>query len=415
MNEYILSNGIKLICGRRENDITSFCIGFNAGALEENGFNYGVAHAVEHMVFKGTTNRTEREINRDMDEVFGFNNAMTNYPYVIYYGTVNSADFEKAFKIYSDVVINPTFPEEGFMEEIRVIREELRDWREDPNQRCEDILLSKAFSERRIKELIIGCKESIDRINIEELRRFYFKYYNPGNCVVTVITSLEPDYIYNEVNGTFGQWNREGSNIEKVLYENNKPGVFIQEGNIEGAKVQFCYKIDHLSWRELRALYYFNIVFGEGTSSILYDGVRTENALAYEVGSSIKNERGIKLFSINVSTSKEKVKQAIEIVQKCVEKSKLYEWDKNANLDKIEKRLSLRENLSMEKSIELCKKLTTYHLMYGDYKFAFESHWKYEISADEIKKVIEKVFIDPSIQIFTSDKGVIGTWKESGC
>jgi predicted Zn-dependent peptidase len=117
--------------------------------LEEEGFNLGTAHAVEHMVFKGTARRSERQINDEMDSYFGFNNAMTNYPYAIYYGTVSSEDFDKGFELFSDILMNPLFPFEGFDEEIRVILEELRDWKEDPTQRCEDILFSNCFSLRK--------------------------------------------------------------------------------------------------------------------------------------------------------------------------------------------------------------------------------------------------------------------------
>lgn len=98
MRHYKLKNGIDIQYIKREGNISSFCIGFNAGALVEKENEYGLAHVVEHMVFKGTQNRTEEEINKLCDETFGFHNAMTNYPYVIYYGTTLSCDFKKGLK-----------------------------------------------------------------------------------------------------------------------------------------------------------------------------------------------------------------------------------------------------------------------------------------------------------------------------
>jgi predicted Zn-dependent peptidase len=233
--------------------------------------------------------------------------------------------------------------------------------------------------------------------------------------VVTVVTSLELDYIYEIINKAFGHWTREMEPLLEAEYEKNKPGIFFNRGNIEGAKLQFCYRIEDLDWRELEALKYFNIIFGEGTSSILYDEVRTEKALAYEVGSHIKNERGIKLFSINISTSKDNISEAIKSVENCIEKVKDYNWEDADNILKIKKRLALKESLALEKSIELCKRIATTQLMFGDYKHSLESYNNYDISCNDIKKTIEKVFKNPSIQIFSSGEGVVGAWKDDGC
>ncbi|WP_163193333.1 M16 family metallopeptidase [Clostridium thermarum] len=402
MKEYILDNGIKLICEKRNSTLTSFCIGFNAGALEETGFNPGAAHAVEHMVFKATSSKTEKEINIAMDEVFGFNNAMTNYPYVIYYGTLMSEDFIRGFHIYSDILLNPTFPEDGFYEEMKVIREELRDWREDPTQTCEDMLLKNAYSQRRIKELIIGNEESIGRITLKELKEFYNRFYCSNNCVISVVTSLDLVFIYETVNESFGKWKREMSLQQDLVYEKNKPGIFFNEGNVQGAKLQFCYGIEDLTWKEIMALHYFNIIFGEGTSSILYDVVRTEKALAYEVGSAIKNERGIKLFSINISTSRENINAAIKSVEDCIIRARNYNWEEEGCIYKIQKRLALKNSLALERSIEWCKKVTTCQLMYGDYRYAFSHETNYNISSKDIRTVIDRVLKNPSIQILSS-------------
>ncbi len=131
MEKIIFKNGIKLLYKKAENNLTSFTIGFNAGANREENSELGIAHVVEHMLFKGTSSRTEYEINKLCDETFGFCNAMTNYPYVVYYGTTLDEDFEKGFEIYSDILLNPSFPLNGFKEEIEVICEELKEWKDD--------------------------------------------------------------------------------------------------------------------------------------------------------------------------------------------------------------------------------------------------------------------------------------------
>ena len=133
MEEYILENKLKLIYKHTESELTSICISIDAGAGVETE-KYGIAHATEHMVYKGTKNRTEKEINEELSNLFGFNNAMTNFPYVIYYGTLLGEDLKKGVDLLSDIVLNPSFNEVGFKEEMDVIKEELKEWDEELEQ-----------------------------------------------------------------------------------------------------------------------------------------------------------------------------------------------------------------------------------------------------------------------------------------
>ena len=164
--EVLLNNGIKLIYKKTMSKLTSLSISVDAGACKEKML-MGLAHATEHMVYKGTKKRSENEINKELSSIFGFQNAMTNYPYVIYYGTMLGEDFENAIELFSDIIINPTFKEEGFKEEMDVIKEELREWDEELEQFCEDKLFLNSFEKRRIKYPIIGRMDDLEKITLK--------------------------------------------------------------------------------------------------------------------------------------------------------------------------------------------------------------------------------------------------------
>jgi predicted Zn-dependent peptidase len=402
MIKHVLNNGLKLIYEYKPGNLTSFCIGFEAGALMEQGYELGTAHVVEHMLFKGTKTRSEYEINKLCDEIFGFNNAMTNYPYCIYYGTTLSEDFFKGFQLYSDIILNASFPEAGFKEEMAVIGEELKEWKDDINQYCEDELLYNAFESRRIKNLIIGNEESIKAITLEDIKRFYNEYYAPENCVISITSSLDFNYILETVDNVFGLWNRNYIKKELKLYESNGEGAFItiREG-INGAKIQYIYSIHELNERELKALALFNLSFGEGTSSLLFDEVRTKNGLVYEIGSSIKNEKGIKLFSINLGTSIGNIDIALKLIESIIEKIKQQKNFFNAKtIASSSRMLKLKRELKVEKSIVLCKELCVYELMFDSaYLFLKETEDLESITNEEILTVVNKVLSKPSIQL----------------
>lgn len=403
-----LNNGIKLIYKNVTGNITSFTIGFEAGACMEEENEIGVAHALEHMVFKGTNTQSEFQINTKLDELFGFNNAMTNYPYVIYYGTTHREDFEKGIQVYSDILLNPAFPSDSYDEEINIICEELKDWKDDPYQFCEDCMLANAFAKRRIKELIIGSEPQVRNITIEDLKKFYKRYYTSQNCVISVVTSLDYQQVKNIIINYLGDMRNSNIIKKKVEYEKNKQGFFVhKKSDLNGTKIQFCSDIHDLSRREVLALKLFNIGFGEGTSSVLYDTIRTQNALAYEVGSNVKSEKGIMLFDIMMGCSDENGEKAAELILQCIEKVKEYEYFKNLfSIDytkRLKKSFKLKQELKLEKSIVLSNSLNIYEIMYGDCRFLYEDMKLIdEISPDEMFNTISKALNNPTIQMLTS-------------
>ncbi|MBZ9688128.1 insulinase family protein [Clostridium estertheticum] len=419
MEKVTFKNGVKLLYKSAENNLTSFTIGFNAGANREGNSELGIAHVVEHMLFKGTNSRTEYQINKLCDETFGFCNAMTNYPYAVYYGTTLDEDFEKGFEIYSDILLNPTFPVEGFKEEIDVISAELKEWKDDSNQFCEDSMLYNGFNVRRIKNLIIGTEESIRSITVDRIKNFYCKYYAPDNCVVSVISSMSFKCVSDIVEKYLCNFNKKSFNTELVkedehiedaqqyIYENNNPGTYFQyRDDLQGAKIQYCFPIHNLNDREISALKLFSLVFGEGTSSILYDEIRTKRGLVYDISSKIKNETGIKLFTITLGTSFENVHNTIEIINNQIEEvKKLKGHFEKASVLKLCKSYKLRRMLALERSIQTSMNLCVYEVMYGDGSVIFSEFKGMEnISEVEIMEVVNRVLVNATIQVLMPSK-----------
>ena len=377
MEEYILKNNLKLIYKHTDSELSSICIALDAGAGVETE-NYGVAHATEHMVYKGTKNRTEKQINEDLSNIFGFNNAMTNYPYVIYYGTLLKDDLKKGVELLSDIVLNPTFAEDGFKEEMDVIKEELKEWDEELEQYCEDKLFLNSFSDRRIKYPIIGTKESLDSMTLNDIKEFYKKHYFPENTSIVIISSVEFNKVKEIVCKYFGEWKslyrqkeqRDKLNSVNIEYELPKAEVYSnkREG-IKTCKVEIICPINTLNEKEMKCLRIFNQHFGEGINSILYDTLRTQNGLIYDVISKISNENYIKLYKITFSTGKENINKAIALVKDCIENLHLSKLQVNKNqIEQLIKNFKLKRLFREEQSIILAKELATYDCMFDDYK-----------------------------------------------
>ena len=102
---------------------------------------------------------------------------------------------KKGVELLSDIVINPSFNDEGFKEEMDVIKEELKEWDEELEQYCEDKLFFNSFNNRRIKYPIIGTEESLESITLNDIREFYSKYYFPENTSIVIISSVSFDKV----------------------------------------------------------------------------------------------------------------------------------------------------------------------------------------------------------------------------
>ncbi|RQN12756.1 insulinase family protein [Clostridium butyricum] len=404
MKEIILDNNLKLIYKHSESELTSICISLNAGAGIEVE-KMGVAHAVEHMVYKGTKTKSESQINEQLSSIFGFQNAMTNYPYVIYYGTLLNEDLNSGVELFSDIILNPEFDEKGFKEEMEVIKEELDEWDEEIEQFCEDKLFYNIFNKRRIKNPIIGTKESLDNLTVTDLKRFYEENYFPENTSISVITSIDFNSVKEIIDKYFGMWkskvisrNSYVNNIEYEKIDASKIQITKRQG-IKNAKVQMVFPLDKLNFKELNAFRLFNQYFGEGVNSVLFDALRTKNSLVYDVITRISNENYIKMYKITFTTSKENVNKAVELVMNLIKEIN-FKVELEIKLDSLIKSYKLKRLFREEQSIILAKELATYDTMFGDYNIYENELRKIEgITETDILNSAKKVLKNSAVQV----------------
>lgn len=405
MNEYILENGLKIVYKNTTSQLTSISISIDAGAGMD-GECLGLAHATEHMIYKGTKKRSESEINKALSNIFGFQNAMTNYPYVIYYGTLLSEDFEEGLEIFSDIIINPTFKENGFKEEMDVIKEELKEWDEEVEQYCEDQLFLNTFKERRIKYPIIGTEESLKSITLEGIKSFHKKNYYPGNVTIAVVSLLNFEDVKEIIGNHFGSFNNRSDEVEKKeVYENTKEETFIsyREG-LNTCKVEMIFSIHSLNSDEIKALRIFNELFGEGVNSILYNSLRTEKGLVYDVITKIAYEKHIKLYKISFSTAEANLDETLKLVNRSIEEFNNLEQSIGKNeIKQAIKTLKLKRLFREEQSIVLAKELSTYSTMFNDYKvYSDEFDDLDEITGEFIFKTARNILKNSSIGIVSN-------------
>jgi len=186
------------------------------------------------------------------------------------------------------------------------------------------------------------------------------------------------------------------------LYENPKDGVFIEENlSINGCKVQYIFPIHNLNEREVTLLQLFNEYFVGGTSSLLYDEIRTKRGLVYDIQGKVKGEKGIKLYTITLSTSKENINLVREIIKENIDKVKALKGIFTEDFfKKYIKSQNLKRMLALEKSIVLSMHLAVYEIMHSGGELLLNEFYNLSnCTEEEILSVINKVFIKETLGI----------------
>ncbi|MGL5067595.1 MAG: M16 family metallopeptidase [Sarcina sp.] len=401
MKKEIFDNGVTFLYKYKEGVHISFCIGLEAGANRESEDNIGVAHTLEHILFKGTKKYDEMHINKKLDDLFAMNNAMTNFPYVIFYGVSSKEDFKEGFNLYSDIVLEPSFTDIGFDEELSVIKEESREWSEDLEQYCEDLLLEKAFKTDRLSKTIIGSEKNIANITMDKLKGFYDKFYVSENMTVSFVGSLSYEEAREVIYDRFGIIPRKSVREVELNREKLDSGIYKEfKVKSDSSKIQVIYDISNLSLKEITLLRVFNMYFGEGVSSVLYDEIRTKRGLAYEVYSEVKWEKTISLFKIVINTSKEHKNEALKAISDIEESlSRVINKLSMSEVKKLLKRYKLKLSLDIERGIVLANRSTIYNVMFKEYNYIEKELEFDDINIDEFKGLVLSVFKDKALMI----------------
>ncbi len=195
----IFKNGMKLLGIPTKSNIVSIGIYVNIGSRYESKNNHGVAHFLEHMMFKGTKNISGKELSLKLDSVGAVYNAGTSYEYTYYYIYGHKNDINLFIDLIFDLYFNPKFDDDDIKKERQVVLEELQMSNDSISNIIYDILHKKTFSNSNLSRNILGTQSSIKSLTKEKLKDFRNKYYVPNNSLVVISGGFEPNKIYSKI------------------------------------------------------------------------------------------------------------------------------------------------------------------------------------------------------------------------
>ncbi len=382
-NKTILENGIKILSYSTPT-VRSISLGIwiGVGSQNEENSNSGISHFIEHMVFKGTKNRSAYEIANSLESIGGYLNAFTSKEHTCYYARFLNSHLPIAFDVLADLVLNPTFDSEEIEKEKGVVLEELKNMEDDPGDLIQDYFDEAIYPTHPLGRSIIGTKESIKVLAKEDLNKYKNKNYIPSNIIITAAGNLNHDEVVNLVKKYFSKLN----STKKIQTISNsfkyKPLIKTYIKPIQQTHVIFG-RDAFSAQSDLRYTgYILSTLLGGGMSSRLFQKVREKNGYAYNIYSFLSCLKSSGTFGVYLACDFSKKDKAIDLIKNEFELI-LKNGLTKTEVKRAKEHLKGSTVLSLESASNQMMRLGTSEL-----------YFKKQFSVEEVLSKVESISID---------------------
>ena len=216
MYEYhTLNNGIKIILSHTPSRVTYSGVYINVGSRDERGNDEGMAHFIEHSLFKGTEHRRAYHIQNRIDGVGGELNAFTTKEETCVYASSLSEHLERCLELFSDILFHSTFPLDEIAREKDVVLEEINSYNDTPSELIYDQYEELAYEGHPLAHNILGSKRNVKRFTPESIRNFMRSNYTPSRMVLTVSGNVKFDKLVRLCEKYFGHYENHPSAVDR--------------------------------------------------------------------------------------------------------------------------------------------------------------------------------------------------------
>ncbi|MGE5612766.1 MAG: M16 family metallopeptidase, partial [Bacillota bacterium] len=321
-NKFTLGNGIRIVCERIPH-VRSVSLGVwvKAGVRCESRQNNGISHFIEHMLFKGTKNRSAAEIAGSIDNIGGQLNAFTGKECTCYHARVLDEHIEIAIDVLSDMLHNSLFAEKDISLEKKVIIEEISMYEDNPEELVHDILTESVWAGCSIGYPILGTRKSIRKINKDKVLNYFHEKYVPCNTVISVAGNFDEIKLKELLEKYFGQkpqgqdTEQEPDSMPEPEQVDFKPVTSVKEKETE--QVHLCIGFEGVKNGDddIYTLLAINNILGGSMSSRLFQKIREKKGLVYSIYSypTAYNDAG--LFTIYAGMKPENLGIVLKLIQ----------------------------------------------------------------------------------------------------
>ncbi len=406
----VLDNGLRIIShhmpGRHS---VSLGIWIKVGGRYENESNKGVAHFLEHLLFKGTKNYSCRKLKESIEGVGGSFNGFTSEELTCYLVKMPGAYMKRALNILSDMVINPALPEAEIKKERAVILEELKMYRDLPQSYVYELLDELLWPKHPLGSPIIGTVDSVSSMVKKDLVKFKDEFYTASNMVISAAGDIDEERLKDAALKVFSRFPRKKENsFITVRQKQQGKGLKVFDKDTEQTHMALGFRSFKREHPLRHALSLLHIILGANMSSRLFNEIREKRGLAYEIGTAVKRFHDTGAFLVHAGIDNDKVDNAIPLILKELSRIKK-ELVAKGEFDRAKEFYMGQLKLGLEDTME--------HMLWiGESTAALNRAYSLDEIISEVQRVTRKDVCEAAKEVFKEENlqlSLIGPLKGS--
>lgn len=311
-----LANGLTIISEHLP-AVRSISLGvwIRTGTRFENRDNNGVAHFLEHMIFKGTRRRSPRKIVRDIESLGGQINAFTSKEQTCYHVEILDEHLPQAIDVLSDILCRSSFPEKEIDKERSVILDEIQSVEDTPDELAHEYFVEKLYPDNALGFPILGSKETVSAIQRDDVLSFYKSQYVAKNIVIAAAGNVDHEKLVKFVSKKF-QFEEGDAPEAPPIPDRFNHGEYFVEKPIHQAHICMGVPSYHFGHENKYDLMVMNAILGGGMGSRLFQNIRERHGIAYGIYSFFDFYFDSGLFGVYLGTDKKNIKNVFKLLAK---------------------------------------------------------------------------------------------------
>lgn len=314
---HTLPNGIRLIHKHTNNLVGHFGIVINTGSRDEDDSEHGMAHFIEHCIFKGTQKRRAYHILSRLEDVGGEMNAYTTKEETCIHASFLNEYYQRTLELISDIVFHSTFPETEIQKEKEVVLDEINSYKDSPSEQIYDEFEEMIFKNSNLGHGILGTEQSLKNFTAQNIKDFIIKNYNTNEIVLSSVGNIPFQKLIKLAETYFGDIVENNREFKRQPAINYIPETFQTHKNTFQAHCIIGTQAYGFNHKKRLGLYLLNnLLGGPGMNSRLNLSLREKRGYTYNIESNYTPYSDTGTFNIYFGTDQNNLEKSIKLVKK---------------------------------------------------------------------------------------------------
>ncbi len=397
-----LKNGMRVILApMQETETATVLVMTGVGSRYESKKENGIAHFLEHMMFKGTEKRpTAHDISKELDGIGAEYNAFTGKEYTGYYAKVAATHAETALDVVSDIFMNAKLEQAEIDRESGTILQELNMYEDMPMRHINDLWEMHLYGDHPLGWEIIGTKENIKSFKRADFVKYLRRGYVAENVVVGVAGKFDAKRMKKEIEARFGHIGHgKKPAAKKTLDKQSAPGLFIQTKKTDQTHMILGVRAYDMWSQDRFALSVLATLLGGGMSSRLFIQVRERRGLAYSVHTGVDSYIDAGYLATQVGVEHKNLEETIRVILDEYRKIATEKVDQE-ELSKAKEYIKGKIAMGFEGSDDVIEYLVTQEVSRGEVILPKDKMKQIDrVTADDILRVAQDIFVNKKLNL----------------